>query len=93
MMFLVGATIFATPAIAFQSQSEGASDGTETTFTTNIVCRRYPAPTGTRIGTRRVCKTQFEWDAIDQDARNAMEEAGNRNRFGNCTDPDQLAAC
>ena len=31
-----------------------------------IVCRHLAPPTGTRLGTRRVCRTQKEWDDIQQ---------------------------
>jgi hypothetical protein len=39
-----------------------------------VVCRSLEAPTGTRLGVRRECKTQKEWD----DARlQTQKEIGN----------------
>jgi hypothetical protein len=42
------------------------------------VCRKLPPPTGTRLGSRRVCKTQAEWDQERFDARQAVELMQNR---------------
>lgn len=39
-----------------------------------IVCRQLEPATGTRIGTRRVCKTQREWD---QDHQRAADDLSN----------------
>ncbi|NNC73024.1 MAG: hypothetical protein HKN78_09135 [Sphingomonadaceae bacterium] len=48
-----------------------------------IICRRIAPPTGSRIGPRRICKTQHEWDLIEQETRDTLENAGTRSRFGN----------
>jgi hypothetical protein len=45
-----------------------------------VVCRSMDAPTGTRLGTRRECKTQRQWD----DARLQTEkEISNMQSSGN----------
>ena len=47
-----------------------------------IVCRRYPPPTGSRIGSRRICRTQHQWDVIDDETRTVLDEAFNRSKLG-----------
>lgn len=37
------------------------------------VCKTLPPPTGSRLGTRRECRTQREWDMIQQRARQETE--------------------
>ena len=45
-----------------------------------VVCRNMDAPTGTRLGVRRECKTQREWD----DARlQTQKEIGQMQSQGN----------
>ncbi|HKX55247.1 MAG TPA: hypothetical protein VJN01_04065 [Xanthomonadales bacterium] len=34
-----------------------------------VICRYEDAPTGTRIGKRKVCATRGEWDALSRSAR------------------------
>lgn len=75
--------IAAAPASAQSNSSNDSADAGETNAANRIVCRRFPPPTGTRIGPRRVCKTQHEWDIIDQETRDVMENVGNRSRVGN----------
>jgi len=80
-LFIVGgAFALGTPAYAFQVDQSEASDGTETTAVTEIICRQAAAPTGSRIRPRNICKTQREWDQIEQEARLAVENVGLRNR-------------
>ena len=74
--------IAAVPASAQSSASQQADEG-EMNANNRVVCRRMPPPTGTRIGPRRICKTQHEWDIIDQETRDVMENVGNRSRVGN----------
>ncbi len=38
-----------------------------------IVCRSMDPPTGSRLGSRRECKTQREWDDIQRQARQQTE--------------------
>lgn len=73
-----------TPAIsAAQQEDLGAGAEGDVDASTEIICKREPAPTGSRIGARNVCKTQMEWDRIAREARDALEDAGNRNRMLN----------
>ena len=44
-----------------------------------IVCKSTPAPTGTRLGGGRTCRTQREWEEIqkrDQDELKLIQEKG-----------------
>ena len=47
-----------------------------------VVCRKEEAATGTRIGSRKICKTQREWDQIERESQQAVQraqDAGLRN--------------
>lgn len=39
-----------------------------------LVCKSLAPPTGTRLGSRRECKTQREWDDIQRQARQQVEQ-------------------
>jgi len=41
------------------------------------ICR-VQETTGSRLSSRRICKTQAEWDAVAADARNDVENAAGR---------------
>jgi hypothetical protein len=38
-----------------------------------VTCKRFPPPVGTRLGERKICKTQAEWKAERQDTRELMD--------------------
>ncbi len=38
-----------------------------------VICRYEPAPTGTRLGKRRICATRAEWDDLSASARAETE--------------------
>ena len=46
-----------------------------------VICQRIPPPTGSRIGPRRICKTQNEWDRINRESRLVVEEAQSRSKM------------
>lgn len=74
------AMLAAAPAGSFtQEESASADDGV--TSSTEIICRRQPAPTGSRIGGRNICKTQAQWDRINRESRDLVEEAQNRSKL------------
>ena len=53
-----------------------ASDAAKTADLDKMVCRTMAPATGTRIGARRECRTQREWDDIRQQSQketNKME--------------------
>jgi len=76
------AALSAAPAAAQQTTASNDEAGDPNPVST-IVCRRYPPPTGTRIGPRRICKTQHEWDLIDEEIRSVVENIGTRSYVGN----------
>ncbi len=43
-----------------------------------IVCKKEPAPIGSRIGARKVCKTVAEWRRIQAAAKETTDEIQNR---------------
>lgn len=70
------------PAPAAQTSADEA-EAEETSAVNRIICRREPAPTGSRIGSRRICRTEHQWNAIEAESRNMLEDIGNRSRVGN----------
>ncbi len=38
-----------------------------------IVCEKLPAPTGSRLGERKVCKSRAQWEQERFDAKQALE--------------------
>lgn len=49
----------------------------ENSYTGDRICRVQPV-IGSRLGGRRVCKTQAEWDEMERAARDGVREAQNR---------------
>ena len=43
-----------------------------------IVCKKEPAPIGSRIGSRKVCRTVAEWRRIQAVAKETTDEIQNR---------------
>lgn len=44
------------------------------TDSSQIVCRQMDPPTGTRLGGRRVCKTEGEWERDRQQAQDDLSK-------------------
>ena len=38
-----------------------------------MVCKKFPPPTGTRLRARQICKSQAEWDMIEDDTYDAVD--------------------
>jgi hypothetical protein len=38
-----------------------------------IICEKLPAPTGSRLGERKVCKSRADWEQERFDAKQALE--------------------
>jgi hypothetical protein len=49
-----------------------------------VVCRREQMP-GTRIGGKRICLTQREWDQIARDSRETLRETQDKSLRSNPT--------
>ncbi|MFN2259018.1 MAG: hypothetical protein ABR601_04185 [Parasphingopyxis sp.] len=62
------------------SEQEAATEADEIIAANRIVCRRYPPPTGSRIGARNICLTQSQWDRLGAEQRNMLDEAFNRSK-------------
>lgn len=61
-----------TPAV----QSVGApKTDAQAAGATEVVCKKFEAPTGSRIGKRQICKTKAQWDFIQDQEREAIERA------------------
>lgn len=73
---LIAATLAQSNA-GYAQESNGSDEGDaqELNAANTIVCRRYPPPTGSRIGARRICRTQAQWTRIDNEMRVAIERA------------------
>lgn len=44
------------------------------------VCRREPPPTGSRLGSRRICRTEFEWRMSQEAAQRALDQQDQHQR-------------
>lgn len=42
---------------------------------TDVVCKKFPPPAGTRIGKRQICKTQAEWDYIQAQEKEVIDQS------------------
>lgn len=79
-----GLGAIASAPLAAQEQMTANEDGAREQNSGNTIsCRRMAAPTGTRIGTRRICKTENEWESIEREARGVVEDIGSRSRASN----------
>lgn len=67
---MLGAGAMADPAQTTTDTTQSAAPSADDNKT---VCKAMPAPTGTRLGSRRECRTQKEWDMIAERARAEIE--------------------
>jgi hypothetical protein len=89
MIALLGFGLFAAAAFGAEpapaTQTTGpANDPNET------ICRRETR-TGSRLGTRNICRTRAQWDDIDRELRQAMERA--QNNIGTQCVPTPTMQC
>ena len=59
-------------APAAQQASSSAPAGSKAN---DVVCKKFPPPVGTRIGSRKICKTQAEWDFIRAQDQEVIDQA------------------
>ncbi|MBB3764574.1 hypothetical protein [Sphingomicrobium lutaoense] len=38
------------------------------------VCKKMPPPVGTRLRARQICKTQAEWDMMEEDTQDGLRK-------------------
>jgi hypothetical protein len=68
----------AAPSVTAQASGAPAAVTTESDADLDkVVCRSLEPPTGTRLGTRRVCQTQRQWQDQEEQARHALEKEQN----------------
>src|ERR1700753_3775350 len=60
---ICGTSAMADPATPAPDPTQASGAASEADMN-KIVCRQMGAPTGSRLGSRRECKTQREWDDI-----------------------------
>lgn len=56
-----------TSVAAPKTDASGPAKGSE------IVCKKFPPPIGSRIGRRQICRTQAEWDFIQDQEQEAID--------------------
>jgi hypothetical protein len=44
-----------------------------------VICKKLPAETGTRLGKRKECRTRREWQDIEAEAKQNLEKAQSRD--------------
>ena len=77
LMLVTGLMVWGTGVMADPAQP--APDATQTAQASDAdldktVCKTMPPPTGTRLGQRRECRTQREWNQIQQRAQQETEQ-------------------
>jgi len=78
----IGGASAATTAMSADPVSTTTPNAASTTPDSDpdkIVCKQMPPPTGSRIGSRRECHTQAEWDQM---ARNDQEALARSQAMG-----------
>lgn len=45
----------------------------QTTDAHKTVCKKFPPPTGSRLGDRKICKTNAEWQMVEQEIFDALD--------------------
>ena len=63
-----------TPATPETPPTTDPANATEKKPGDEIVCRKEPPATGSRIGARKICRTAREWIAIQAEARAVTED-------------------
>lgn len=43
-----------------------------------VICKTYPPPIGSLLGSRRVCHTESDWKAITRDAQDLIKDVQTR---------------
>lgn len=67
---ILGAALFVSGACF----ADGSTTASNTDDGNQIVCKTMAPSTGTRLGTRRICQTQKQWDAQMQQDQKALSQ-------------------
>jgi len=61
--------------------SAAALAESEPSEATEVVCRRMPPPTSSRLGSRNICKTKADWEALREQSRREVQQQQDRGHF------------
>jgi len=79
---MIAATIAMTLLAAQSGQGSGGAAGTRPAEDMDQVICRAPQPVlGSRVATRRVCKTRAEWRAFEEDRAQLRRDIQNSGRM------------
>lgn len=68
-----------TEAAAPAAGTEAPAEATSNEDPDEVICKRLPAETGTRLGKRKECRTRREWADIEAEAKQNLEKAQSRD--------------
>ena len=84
----VFAFLAALPLAAFAQDSQAtspskapipaATTSDQTSDLDTIICKKFPPPTGTRLGSRTICDTKRHWQELQEQSRQELEKLQNR---------------
>ena len=76
---------FALPAFAGDTASPpppatppASQTSTDTAYMNEIVCKKMPPPTGTRLGGRNICLTRAQWQNAEQRSQDTIRNVQDR---------------
>lgn len=87
LLCAVGGGFLAVPAMGW-NQDPASEEIAESSSSEEVVCRRTPPPVGSRIGGRRICKTEREWALLDAENQGVLRDAHRSNSFINGGAPE-----
>ncbi len=61
------------PAASGQAGSQPPTAAENSSGPDTVVCKNFPPPTGSRIGGRRICHTEREWEQLQFEAQQALK--------------------
>lgn len=71
---LTGAALAADGSPVTAPASTDASHSSQGVQADPMVCRSMGPPTGSRLGARKICQHQSQWDQQEQDARDSINK-------------------
>jgi len=71
------------PATPSSPQVEGDSNSAQNANDKNaIVCRQMPPPIGSRLGARRVCRPEIEWENLSREGQDVTRGLQQKSTMG-----------
>jgi len=77
-------TAIGSPVIAAMQSTQNAQNADATKkekkgdYHSKKICKKFPPPTGTRFGPRKVCRTQAQWDTEQEEKDKEMDRMQGR---------------